>query len=65
MSLKALFIYWPLLSIATAAVLCRLIHKAKLADRALQAQRRDPVPRQRKAKVQGSHSDDQPDRLAA
>jgi hypothetical protein len=65
MPLKALFIYWPLLSIATAAVLCRLIHKAKLADCALQAQQREPAPRERRAGVQGSHSDDESDRLAA
>jgi hypothetical protein len=65
MSLKTLFIYWPLLSIATAAVLCRLIHKAKLADRALQAQRPDPAPCERRVEVQGSRSDDESDRLAA
>ena len=65
MSLKALFIYWPLLSIATAAVLCRLIHKAKLADREMQAQRRDSAPRDCRVGVQRSHSDDDSDRLAA
>ncbi|WP_212627214.1 hypothetical protein [Pseudomonas sp. PP3] len=65
MSLKALFIYWPLLSIATAAVLCRLIHNAKLADRALQAQRRDSTPGECKVEAQRSHSDDDSDRLAA
>ncbi|WP_178122635.1 hypothetical protein [Pseudomonas izuensis] len=33
MFLKAL-IYWPLLAVAIVAILCRLIHKAKVADRA-------------------------------
>jgi hypothetical protein len=32
MLLKAIFIYWPLLSIMIVAVLCRLVHNAKLAD---------------------------------
>ncbi|WP_256590161.1 hypothetical protein [Pseudomonas sp. Irchel 3A7] len=39
MSLNALFIYWPLLAIAIATTLCRLIHQAKAADRALGIQR--------------------------
>ncbi|KQZ78732.1 MULTISPECIES: hypothetical protein [unclassified Pseudomonas] len=66
MSMKALFIYWPLLSIATAFVFCRLIHKAKLADRAMQAQqRRDLAPRERNTEVQVTHSDHASARLAA
>ncbi|MGE8153196.1 hypothetical protein ACQKP5_18360 [Pseudomonas vancouverensis] len=35
MLLKAMLI-WPLLSIVIVTVLCRLIHKAKLADQALE-----------------------------
>jgi hypothetical protein len=65
MALKTLFIYWPLLSIATAAVLCRLIHKAKRADRAMQIQRRDAGPCERKAGQHGTHHDALSDRQAA
>ena len=36
MLLKAIFIYWPLLSIVLVTVLCRLVHNAKIADRALE-----------------------------
>jgi hypothetical protein len=36
MLLKAIFIYWPLLSIMIVAVLCRLVHNAKLADWAVE-----------------------------
>lgn len=32
MLLKAIFIYWPLLSIMIVVALCRLVHNAKLAD---------------------------------
>jgi hypothetical protein len=38
MLLKAIFIYWPLLSVITSAVLCRQIHNAKVDDRALEKQ---------------------------
>ncbi|VVP93866.1 hypothetical protein PS918_03510 [Pseudomonas fluorescens] len=41
MTLKDLFIYWPLLSIAIVAVLCRLVHNAKAAVRALEIQMTD------------------------
>lgn len=34
MILKVIFIYWPLLSIVIATLLCRLIHNAKLAAKA-------------------------------
>ncbi|WP_152974892.1 hypothetical protein [Pseudomonas sp. RIT-PI-q] len=36
MLLKGIFLYWPLLSIMIVAVLCRLVHNAKLADRAVE-----------------------------
>lgn len=36
MLLKAIFLYWPLLSIMIVAVLCRLVHNAKLADQAVE-----------------------------
>jgi hypothetical protein len=36
--LKVIFIYWPLLSVIIAAALSRLVHNAKVADRALGAQ---------------------------
>lgn len=34
MLLKTVIIYWPLLSIVMTAGLCRLVHNAKVADRA-------------------------------
>lgn len=48
MSLKALLIYWPLLSIAIVAVLCRLVHNAKVAVRALEIQLPERQPLARK-----------------
>ncbi|MDR6917308.1 nitrate reductase NapE component [Pseudomonas sp. 3296] len=38
MFLKVIFIYWPLLSVIIAAALGRLVHNAKIADRALEGQ---------------------------
>ncbi|MFJ3371526.1 hypothetical protein [Pseudomonas sp. NPDC086251] len=36
MLLKAIFLYWPLLSIMIVVVLCRLVHNAELANRAVE-----------------------------
>ncbi|KPU60881.1 putative lipoprotein [Pseudomonas fluorescens] len=43
MLLKVIVI-WTLLSIIVAAVFCRLMHNAKVADRALKIARPDPQP---------------------
>ncbi|HEF4761877.1 TPA: hypothetical protein SAN82_004335 [Pseudomonas putida] len=56
MLLKVL-IGWLLLAIAVAAILCRLIHKAKVADRALAIQRPDPQPHAHKTDTQGNRGD--------
>lgn len=60
MLLKAL-IYWPLLAIAIVAILARLIHKAKVADRALNIEQ----PQPKIARVKGKRGDDDSDRRAA
>ena len=46
MYLKAIVI-WVLLAIIVVAVLCRLVHNAKVADRALKIAERDHQPRGR------------------
>ena len=46
MLLKVIVI-WSLLSIIVAAVFCRLMHNAKVADRALKITRPDPQPHER------------------
>ena len=46
MLLKAIVI-WSLLSIIVAAVFCRLMHNAKVADRALKIARPDHQPHER------------------
>jgi hypothetical protein len=65
MLLKVLFIYWPLLAIAVATILCTLIHRAKAADRVLRIQRQDRRPREQGAHGQGKSGDDDSDRRAA
>ena len=47
MFFKAIVI-WSLLSIITAAVFCRLMHNAKVADRALKIARPDHQPQGQK-----------------
>ncbi|MGJ7514683.1 hypothetical protein ACSFE6_10150 [Pseudomonas baetica] len=56
MLLKVL-IGWLLLAIAVAAILCRLIHKAKVADQAMRIPGRELPPGNRKADVQRSQGD--------
>ncbi|MGH8389430.1 MAG: hypothetical protein ACRESJ_28790 [Pseudomonas sp.] len=63
MSLQTLLIGWLLLSIAVAAILCRLIHKAKVADRALRMQRADQSPHRQTTKAK--RDDDDSDRHVA
>jgi type II secretory pathway pseudopilin PulG len=46
MLLNAIVI-WSLLSIIIVAVLCRLVHNAKVADRALKIAKRDHPPQRR------------------
>ena len=36
MLLKAIFLYWPLLLVMIVVVLCRLVHNAELANRAVE-----------------------------
>ena len=56
MLLKVL-IGWLLLAIAIAAILCRLIHKAKVADRALRIQRTELSPDRQKIDARRSPGD--------
>jgi hypothetical protein len=42
--LLKIIVIWTLLSIIVAAVFCRLMHNAKVADRALKIDRPDPQP---------------------
>ena len=42
--LLKIIVIWILLSIIVAAVFCRLMHNAKVADRALKITRPDPRP---------------------
>ncbi|WP_433740350.1 hypothetical protein [Pseudomonas putida] len=56
MLLKVL-ICWLLLAIAIAAILCRLIHKAKVADRALRIQRTELSPDRQKIDARRSPGD--------
>jgi len=65
MFLKAVLI-WVLLSIVIAAVLCRLIHNAKVADRALQMQKRDGhLPGHKVGDVSNSPNGSKPGRRVA
>ncbi|MGF6093108.1 hypothetical protein [Pseudomonas sp. 18173] len=68
MLLKALVI-WSLLSIIIAAVLCRLVHNAKVAERSRNIARTDRQPHGRKlgsaSMIRGKSGDDDSDRHAA
>ncbi|GEM_PF-4311762 len=50
-------ICWLLVAVALAAFLCRLIHKAKMADRALRLQRPDASRRKSDVHGRGKDSD--------
>lgn len=50
-------ICWLLVAVALAVFLCRLIHKAKMADRALRIQRPEPTRRKTDANGRGNDSD--------
>jgi hypothetical protein len=64
MTLKSLLIYWPLLSIATAIVLCRLIHNAKAAVLALEIKMAEQKMDD-SASLQGERHEADTDRRAA
>ncbi|WP_322616579.1 hypothetical protein [Pseudomonas sp. BIC9C] len=67
--LLKVFVIWTLLSIIVAAVFCRLMHNAKVADRALKIARPDRQPHGQKvgntSMTRDKSGDDDSDRHAA